>query len=134
MVKRKKFARPWRGGGQRVRDTEPIAARRAKDEIDQTDLYLINTHGSMWMRGYFDRLPLSVRRRLRDAPFNLCPACLVTEFLPKVQRQHPNYSRERALFAAIEAMEAEVRKGGPRPWLSARLPSIDRGHRVRNKM
>jgi hypothetical protein len=61
------------------------------------------------MRGYLDTLPLSVRRRLRDSPFNLCPACLVTEFLPQTRRRH--HSRERALMAAIELMEAEVRRG-----------------------
>jgi hypothetical protein len=63
------------------------------------------------MRHYFDGLPLVVRQRLRNSPFNLCAACLTTEVLPKVRRQHPNYTRVKALLAAIEAMETEVRKG-----------------------
>ena len=58
---------------------------------------------------YFDGMPSTVRQRLRSSPFNLCPACVVTEVLPKVRRKHPNYAREKALFAAIEIMEAEVR-------------------------
>jgi len=51
-----------------------------------------------------------VRQRLRASPFNVCPACLVVYFLPEVLAQHPEYSRERALLAAIEVMESEVRK------------------------
>jgi hypothetical protein len=48
------------------------------DEINQT-FCLIATGGHLWMRGYFDSLPVVVRRRLRESPFNICPACLVTE-------------------------------------------------------
>jgi hypothetical protein len=66
----------------------------------------IATAGHIWMKGYFVTLPLAVRRRLRGSPFNLCPACLVTEFLPRMERSYP---RERALFAAIDVMEAKVR-------------------------
>jgi hypothetical protein len=33
----------------------------------------------MWMRGYFDRLPEPVRRRLADSRHNICPACLTEE-------------------------------------------------------
>jgi hypothetical protein len=61
------------------------------------------------MRDYFDTLPTSVRQRLRQSRYNLCPACLVTEFLPKVQSRS-RQPREKALFAAIEVMEAEVRQ------------------------
>ena len=133
MAKRKQSSRrPWRGGrqfepasrqplassdrpGKRPRAdgvlaAKPTAARRAKDEIDQTDLCLINTHGSMWMKGYFDRLPLSVRQRLRDSEHNLCSACLVVEYVPKARSRHPNYSRTQALLVGIEWMEREVRR------------------------
>ena len=78
------------------------------DEINQTKCW-IATHGWRWMREYFDCLPLRVRRRLQDSPFNLGPACLVTEFLPKVQSQHPEYAHERALLAAIDDMELQLR-------------------------
>ena len=32
--------------------------------------------------------------------------------LPKLRRKHPNYPREKLPFAAIDAMEAEVRGKG----------------------
>jgi hypothetical protein len=50
-----------------------------------------------------------VRRRLRESPFNICPACLVIEVVPEVRRKHPNWSREKLLFAAVELMERKVR-------------------------
>jgi hypothetical protein len=85
--------------------------QRAKQNTEINQTYcLIATGGHMWMRGYFDTLPTTVRRRLRTSPFNLCPACLVTEVMPKVQSAHPSYSREKLLFAAIEVMEAQVRQ------------------------
>jgi hypothetical protein len=86
------------------------AMKRTKQntEINQTKCW-IATHGWVWMEGYYDTLPASVRRRLRDSLFNLCPACLVTEFLPKVRSRYN--SRDRALIAAIEMMEKELRQG-----------------------
>jgi hypothetical protein len=85
-----------------------MVVKTQPQEINQTKCW-IATGGHIWMRGYFDTLPVVVRQRLRDSPFNLCPACLVTEFLPKVE----GASRERRLLAAIEIMEAEIRKGDP---------------------
>ena len=82
--------------------------REKGTEASQT-YCLIATGGHLWMRNYFDRLPQSVRRRLRESPFNICAACLVTEVLPKVQAQHPAYSRERLLMIGVEIMEAQVR-------------------------
>jgi hypothetical protein len=38
---------------------------------------------------------------------------LVTEFLPEVQR-HSEYSRERAVLAAIEVMELQLRRDATR--------------------
>jgi len=81
----------------------------SKDEIRQTKCW-IATDGHLWMPVY-DTLSLPVRQRLRSSPFNLCPACLVTKFLPKLRRQHLKAPREKLLFAAIEVMEREVRKG-----------------------
>jgi hypothetical protein len=91
--------------------SKPVKRARSgsdADEINQTKCW-IATGGHIWMRGYFDTLPLSVRRRLRDSPFNLCAACLVTEFLPLTRRRH--HSRTQALLAAVEVMEQEVRRG-----------------------
>jgi hypothetical protein len=92
--------------------------RAKKNEINQT-YCLIATGGHLWMRDYFDDLPLLVRRRLRVSPFNLCPACLQTEVMPKLRRQHPTYSHDKLLFAAIEVMEREVRQAGAGPTPSA---------------
>jgi hypothetical protein len=65
----------------------------------------------MWMKQYFDDLPRPVRRRLRNSAFNLCPACLVEDFMQEVRSRHPEYSRERALLVAIEVMETQVHQG-----------------------
>ena len=50
-------------------------------------------------------------KRLRNSPFNLCAACLEMVVLPKVKRKHPNLTREKQLFTAVEIMEEQVRKG-----------------------
>jgi hypothetical protein len=70
---------------------------------------LTNDEGHVWI-GSYDELPSAVRQRLRESPFNLCAACLEAYVLSEVYRRHPNYPRQKALFAAIELMEAEVRK------------------------
>jgi hypothetical protein len=75
------------------------------DEILQVKCWT-GDEGHVWMDD-FDVLPISVRRRLRNSPFNLCAACLVTFFLPKVRS---GQSRERALLTAIEIMESQVRR------------------------
>jgi hypothetical protein len=80
------------------------------DDVLQTKCW-ISTEGHMWMEGFYDELPHDIRRRLQLSMFNLCPACLVTKFAPQVRSQHPGYSREKALLAAIEVMEAELRSG-----------------------
>jgi hypothetical protein len=78
------------------------------DEIDQV-YCLTADDGRVWIH-VFDTLPVAVRRRLRNSPFNLCAACLVTFVLPEVRSNHPKLSREKALFAAIGVMEARVRR------------------------
>jgi hypothetical protein len=86
--------------------------KRAKPKITelQTECW-ISTGGHIWMEDYFDTLPLPVRRRLRNSPFNLCAGCLVTKFAPLVRSRHPGYSHEKALLAAIESMKLQLRKG-----------------------
>ena len=84
-------------------------SKKGSDESVLQVKCLTNDEGHVWISSY-DKLPATVRKRLRDGPFNLCAACLKAFVLPKVRRQHPNYTREKALFAAIEVMEAEVRK------------------------
>jgi hypothetical protein len=41
--------------------------------------------------------------------------CLVLEVLTQVRRKHRSWSREKLLLAAIEVMEAEVRRQLKRP-------------------
>lgn len=65
---------------------------------------LIATGGHMWM-DYYDLLPPLIRARLRQSRFNLCPACLITEVLPRVSKRH---DRERRLMIAIDVMERTV--------------------------
>ena len=97
-------------GNPMSKQTKSLGKRRTRSDagINQTKCW-IATAGHLWMEHFFDDLPVAVRRRLRNSPFNLCPACLVTEFMPKVRTKHPGYSHERALLVAIETMEAELR-------------------------
>jgi hypothetical protein len=53
--------------------------RRAAKHEDRQVKCLIASRGHLWMRDYFDRLPLAVRRRLANSRHNICPACLVGE-------------------------------------------------------
>jgi hypothetical protein len=84
--------------------------KRQKDDDEEQVVCWISSAGHLWMTGYYDHLPLSVRRRLQASPHNLCSACLVTEFLPKIRARHPGYSREKALLATVEAMEKLVER------------------------
>jgi hypothetical protein len=61
--------------------------------------------GHLWMRDYYDRLPAAIRRRLRESPHNVCPACLIVYFLPVVQKKHPRLPYEKQLLVAIAIME-----------------------------
>lgn len=66
--------------------------------------------GHLWMRGYYDRLPSTVRQQLAQSRFNVCPACLVLFVEPKVQALHPDWAREKRLFASIQVMEEQARR------------------------
>jgi hypothetical protein len=83
---------------------------KQNDEIDQVFCMTADA-GHVWMH-VFDTLPLPVRRRLRNSAFNLCAACLEAFVLPQVLAKHPKLSREKALFAAVEVMEAEMIRRG----------------------
>ncbi len=88
-----------------------MAKRVKSDELEQTRCRISN-QGHLWMVGWFDNLPPRVRQRLRQSPFNLCAACLVTIYLPKVLKKRRGLSREQALFIAIEVYEREEREAG----------------------
>jgi hypothetical protein len=78
---------------------------------DETQVFCMTSdEGHVWMH-VFDTLPVSVRRRLRNSPYNCCAACLEAFVLPKVQAKHRGYSREQALLVAVEVMQAEIRRG-----------------------
>jgi hypothetical protein len=87
-----------RGGREQGREQEVMQVK-----------CLTGDEGHVWI-GSYDELPPAVRQRLRNSPFNLCAACLVAFVLPDVQRRHRSYTRVKALFAAIDIMETEVRK------------------------
>jgi hypothetical protein len=40
---------------------------------------LIASEGHLWMRGYYDKLPPEVRRRLAQSRHNICPACMTED-------------------------------------------------------
>jgi hypothetical protein len=56
----------------------PNMEQRAEREDRQVKC-LIASGGHLWMRGYFDRLPLAVRQRLASSRFNICAACMSQE-------------------------------------------------------
>jgi len=69
---------------------------------------LIASEGHLWMRGYFDRLPSPVRRRLADSAHNICPACMSEEaarVATRGRRRRPTLSD---YFAVIEAIEEKL--------------------------
>jgi hypothetical protein len=92
--------------------------KRAKsDDEEQVECWIASA-GHLWMEGYYDELPMLVRQRLQISPFNLCPACLVTKFQPKVRARYPRYSHTKTLLIAIAVMEKQIEqrsKGGSRP-------------------
>ena len=53
----------------------------------------------------YDNMPTSVRERLKNSPFNICPACVMTEF-------DGNYSE--AIDKIEAAILAELGPFGPR--------------------
>jgi hypothetical protein len=66
---------------------------------------LIASEGHLWMRGYFDRLPAAVRRRLAGARHNVCPACMSEEAMRAAKARglgRPTISIYLATIAAIE--------------------------------
>ena len=69
QVKTRSGSGGWRPGME-ARTNEP-KGRQVK--------CLIASEGHQWMRGYFDKLPRLVRKRLRESPHNICSACLTEQ-------------------------------------------------------
>jgi hypothetical protein len=85
--------------GYRPRDWTPNMEQRAGLEGRQVKC-LIASEGHLWMRGYFDRLPSAVRRRLAESSFNICPACMDIE-AHRITRK-PSVATYFNLIARIE--------------------------------
>jgi hypothetical protein len=82
------------------------------DGVDQI-LCLTSDGGHVWIH-YYDRLPPIVRKRLREAAVNVCPACLVCTILPEVKERHPDWSNAKALLASVDQMQAMALNADPR--------------------
>jgi hypothetical protein len=87
---------------------KPGMERRAAGEEGRQVKCLIASEGHLWMRGYYDRLPRLVRRRLTESPFNICPACL-TEEARRLRLAKRSRSRTQTFFDAINAIERQLR-------------------------
>jgi hypothetical protein len=71
MTAKQKPKAPRRGWTPTMEQRADLNGRQVK--------CLIASEGHLWMRGYFDRLPPVVRRRLAESRFNICPACMDEE-------------------------------------------------------
>jgi hypothetical protein len=58
-----------------------------------------------------DGLPLSIRKRLCQSPFNICVAC-VEQRAYSLKRRNTNISLDQAFDRAISEMEQEIRREG----------------------
>jgi hypothetical protein len=83
----------------RTRDWTANMEQRAGLEGRQVKC-LIASEGHLWMRGYFDRLPGPVRRRLAESRFNICPACMDEE--ARSVQTKPTVSTYFTVIARIE--------------------------------
>src|SRR5262245_7477449 len=69
---------------------------------------LIASEGHLWMRGYFDRLPSPVRRRLAGSRHNICPACMSEEAQTAARSQRLKQPTLAIYFAVIELIERKL--------------------------
>jgi hypothetical protein len=69
---------------------------------------LIASEGHIWMRGYFDRLPSPVRRRLANSVHNICPACLSEEAEREAATQRLKQPTISVYLDVISAIERKL--------------------------
>jgi hypothetical protein len=69
---------------------------------------LIASEGHLWIRGYFDRLPFRVRRRLAESAFNICPACMDEEAHTAASQRKETKPSVGTYFLVIEAIERKL--------------------------
>jgi hypothetical protein len=71
---------------------------------------LIASEGHVWMKDYFDRLPSSVRRRLAESDFNICPACADEEANRVAKARGLQKPSVRVYLDVIKAIERELKQ------------------------
>jgi hypothetical protein len=86
-----------------------LKARAGKADDREQVVCLTGDAGHEWIHCY-DSLPPTVRRRLRNSPYDICAACLTSFILPKVLHKFPRYSYEKALMVAIAVMEKQIER------------------------
>jgi hypothetical protein len=82
---------------------------RAKGAEAQQVKCLIASAGHVWMREYFDELPPLVRARLREAEFNVCPACLTEEAQKMAHASGLPQPTVAIFLAALSSIERALR-------------------------
>jgi hypothetical protein len=87
----------------------PTMGRRADLDGRQVKC-LIASGGHLWMRGYFDRLPAAVRRRLAESSFNICAACMSEEAEREAAAQRLKRPTITIYLATITAIEQKLNK------------------------
>ena len=85
----------------------PNMERRAGRDGRQVKC-LIASEGHLWMRGYFDHLPSSVRHRLAHSRHNICPACMSEEANHTAKTQRLKRPTLAIYLAVIEAIERQL--------------------------
>jgi hypothetical protein len=86
---------------------EPRMEERADLEGRQVKC-LIASEGHLWMRGYFDRLPSPVRRRLAESAFNVCAACMDIDAHAVASKRGQRKPTVAIYFEVIEAIERKL--------------------------
>jgi hypothetical protein len=97
----------------RKADWTPTMEQRADLEGRQVKC-LIASAGHRWMRGYFDRLPAIVRRRLAESAFNICPACMDEEAQTVARQRKETKPSVSTYFRVIAAIERKLASPVPR--------------------
>jgi hypothetical protein len=85
-------------------DWKPNMEQRAGLEGRQVKC-LIASEGHVWMRSHFDLLPRSVRHRLAESRFNICPACMDEEARKAAPKRVPTIA---TYFKVIEEIERKL--------------------------
>ena len=122
---------------KRTTDWTPAMEQRAALEGRQIKC-LIASEGHLWMRGYFDRFPSAVRRRLAESAFNICPACMDEEAHTAARQRKetkPSVGTYLLVIKTIEQklmpppseLDEETRHSGREPSVAGRVEKTGSG-------